>query len=158
MPTSPRKRTPPVTRRSADATPPDIDERLRQLAHHQRSQADPEPPPGEAPADLPESAPPVLPREPSAPPDPPPSPDRSAAAPSKRARNERQAQFLTANRNKVVTLFLMNSIRLTGRLTGHDDFVVILLGRDGKETLTYQHAISTVVPSLPPASPPRRQE
>jgi RNA chaperone Hfq len=58
----------------------------------------------------------------------------------------------------VVTIFLMNGMRLTGRLTGHDAFIVILAGPDGKETLTYKPAISTVVPGLPTASPLHRKE
>lgn len=77
----------------------------------------------------------------------------SAPTPPRRDRSL-QAQFLTANLNKPVTIYLVNGIRLAGQLQGRDAFMVILAGPDGTETLTYKHAISTIVPGLskPPQS------
>ena len=44
-----------------------------------------------------------------------------------------------------VTLFLMNGFQLRGTITGHDNFVVVLV-TDGKQQMIYKHAISTLAP------------
>ena len=45
-----------------------------------------------------------------------------------------------------VTLFLMNGFQMRGVITGFDSFTVVLTA-DGKQNLTYKHAISTVSPA-----------
>ena len=47
-----------------------------------------------------------------------------------------------------VTLFLMNGFQLRGTITGHDNFVVVLVS-DGKQQMIYKHAISTLAPIRP---------
>ena len=44
-----------------------------------------------------------------------------------------------------VTLFLMNGFQMRGIVTGYDPFVVVL-DTDGKQQVSYKHAISTIVP------------
>ncbi len=58
-----------------------------------------------------------------------------------------QESILTeCRREKVpVTLFLMNGFQLRGIITGHDNFVVVLVS-DGKQQMIYKHAISTLAP------------
>ena len=51
------------------------------------------------------------------------------------------------NRNPV-TLFLVNGVKLQGVITWFDNFSV-LLRREGTVQLVYNHAISTIMPSLP---------
>lgn len=46
----------------------------------------------------------------------------------------------------VVAVYLVNGIRLTGVITGLDDYVV-LLSHNGVEQMVYKHAIGTVVPA-----------
>ena len=45
-----------------------------------------------------------------------------------------------------VTLFLMNGFQMRGVITGFDSFTVVLTA-DGKQSLIYKHAISTVSPA-----------
>jgi len=52
-----------------------------------------------------------------------------------------------------VTAFLVNGIRLQGRITDFDRFIIILT-RGGKSQVVYKHAISTIDPS---ASGQRRE-
>jgi len=47
-----------------------------------------------------------------------------------------------------VTIFLVNGVKLQGIVTWFDNFSV-LLRRDGHTQLVYEHAISTVMPSVP---------
>ena len=47
-----------------------------------------------------------------------------------------------------VTLFLMNGFQLRGIITGYDNFVVVLVS-DGKQQMSYKHAISTLAPMKP---------
>jgi host factor-I protein len=61
-----------------------------------------------------------------------------------------QDVFLNHIRKKklLVTVFLMNGIKLQGVITWFDNFCV-LLRRDGHAQLVYKHAISTVMPTAP---------
>lgn len=58
--------------------------------------------------------------------------------------------FLNAVRKQkvMVTVFLVNGVKLQGVVTGFDNFSV-LLRRDGHVQLVYKHAISTIQPSAP---------
>jgi len=58
-----------------------------------------------------------------------------------------QDSFLNhVRKNKVVlTVFLINGVKLQGIITWFDNFC-ILLRRDGQSQLVYKHAISTIMP------------
>jgi host factor-I protein len=66
-----------------------------------------------------------------------------------------QDQFLNSiRRSKTpVTIFLMKGVKLQGIITWFDAFSM-LLRRDGAAQLLYKHAISTIMPSAPPADLP----
>jgi len=59
-----------------------------------------------------------------------------------------QDTFLNhVRKNKVlVTMFLVNGVKLQGLVTWYDNFSV-LLKRDGQIQLVYKHAISTIMPA-----------
>jgi host factor-I protein len=52
-----------------------------------------------------------------------------------------------------VTIFLMKGVKLQGIITWFDAFS-LLLRRDGQSQLVYKHAISTIMPTDPPADLP----
>jgi host factor-I protein len=59
-----------------------------------------------------------------------------------------QEAFLnTARKRKVkVTIFLINGVRIQGRVRSFDTFTILV--EDGRQqTLIYKHAISTIVPA-----------
>jgi host factor-I protein len=59
-----------------------------------------------------------------------------------------QEAFLnTARKRKVkVTIFLINGVRIQGRVRSFDTFTILV--EDGRQqTLVYKHAISTIVPA-----------
>ena len=60
-----------------------------------------------------------------------------------------QNAFLTevCRSRAMVTVFLVNGVKLQGFVTYFDDQVV-LLRRDDQTQLVYKHAISTVMPSV----------
>jgi len=63
--------------------------------------------------------------------------------------NLQDAFLNTVRRSKVlVTVFLVNGVKLQGVITWFDNFCV-LLRRDGQSQLVYKHAISTIMPSQP---------
>ena len=64
----------------------------------------------------------------------------------KRETNALQSAFLAANLNRLVAVFLMNGIKLIGRLRQYDQFTVMLEGPDGVNSLTFKHTISTIQP------------
>ena len=63
-----------------------------------------------------------------------------------------QDHFLNAVRRAKlpVTIFLVKGVKLQGVLTWFDNFS-LLLRREGASQLVYKHAISTIMPSEPPA-------
>jgi len=59
-----------------------------------------------------------------------------------------QEAFLnTARKRRVkVTIFLINGVRIQGRVRSFDTFTILV--EDGRQqTLVYKHAISTIVPA-----------
>lgn len=64
--------------------------------------------------------------------------------------NNLQDVFLNQTRkNKIsVTIHLINGFQLKGFVKGFDNFTVIL-DCDGKQTMIYKHAISTITPLKP---------
>ena len=47
-----------------------------------------------------------------------------------------------------VTIYLTNGFQFRGVVKGFDNFTVIL-DCDGKQSLVYKHAVSTIIPSKP---------
>jgi host factor-I protein len=74
-------------------------------------------------------------------------------------RNNLQDQFLnTLRRERMpVSVFLVNGIKLTGRIDSFDQFVIHLKGHDQAGQMVFKHAISTISPSreveITPQSP-----
>ena len=56
-----------------------------------------------------------------------------------------QNAFLSANLNKAMVCYLMNGIKLTGRLRQFDQFSLLL--EDSAPMLVFKHAICTLAPS-----------
>jgi len=56
-----------------------------------------------------------------------------------------QDNFLHAMKNKCVTVFLINGVKLKGNISEYDD-VSLLLARDDSIQLIYKNAISTMMP------------
>lgn len=64
--------------------------------------------------------------------------------------NNLQDVFLNqARKNKIsVSIHLLNGFQLKGFVKGFDNFTIIL-DSDGKQTMIYKHAVSTVTPAKP---------
>lgn len=64
-------------------------------------------------------------------------------------RTNLQDQFLNALRRErmLVSVFLVNGIKLTGRIDSFDQFVIHLKGHDQAGQMVFKHAISTISPS-----------
>lgn len=59
-----------------------------------------------------------------------------------------QELFLNSSRKEKmpITIFLTNGVQLKGTVKGFDNYVVILES-EGKSSMIYKHAISTIIPS-----------
>ena len=59
-----------------------------------------------------------------------------------------QDVFLIAARKerKPVTIYLMNGFQFRGVVKGFDNFTIVL-DNDGKQSLVYKHAVSTIIPA-----------
>ncbi len=66
-------------------------------------------------------------------------------------RNSLQDQFLNNLRKEhtTVSMFLVNGIKLVGRIESFDQYMVLLRGHDAALQAVFKHAISTVSPSRP---------
>ena len=52
-----------------------------------------------------------------------------------------------ARKEKIsITIYLTNGFQLKGMVKGFDSYIVIL-DQDGKQSMVYKHAISTIIPS-----------
>lgn len=58
-----------------------------------------------------------------------------------------QDNFLIAMKNKCVTVFLINGVKLKGTIAEYDD-ISLLLSRDDNVQLIYKNAISTMMPYI----------
>lgn len=56
-----------------------------------------------------------------------------------------QNNFLMSMKDKCVTVFLINGVKLKGNVSEYDD-VSLLLSRDDSVQLIYKNAISTMMP------------
>jgi len=63
--------------------------------------------------------------------------------------NHLQDTFLNTLRKEriPVSVFLVNGIKLMGRIESFDQFVVLLKGQDQAAQMVFKHAISTISPS-----------
>jgi host factor-I protein len=63
--------------------------------------------------------------------------------------NHLQDIFLNTLRKEriPVSVFLVNGIKLMGRIESFDQFVVLLKGQDQAAQMVFKHAISTISPS-----------
>lgn len=61
-----------------------------------------------------------------------------------------QDSFLNRARKERVplTIYLTNGFQFKGVVKGFDSYVVVL-DSDGKQSMVYKHAISTIIPSRP---------
>lgn len=125
MPPSQLKLKSSVTRRAAAAVNPDLKARLTELQHHAAEAADNATPAAE-----------------------PVKPDSGITEKSQKRYDPHalQSAFLTANRNRVVTVFTLNGVKLVGRLRQFDQYCILLEGPDGANSLIFKHAISTMTP------------
>ncbi len=59
-----------------------------------------------------------------------------------------QDVFLNAARKdkKPVTIYLTNGFQFRGIVKGFDNFTIVL-DSDGKQSLVYKHAVSTIIPT-----------
>lgn len=67
-----------------------------------------------------------------------PEPDASGAG------DDIQAAILERFRNAEVDAFLVNGVRLTGRLIAYDRFIVLIEGPNGAAQMIYKHALSSL--------------
>ncbi|WP_162084860.1 RNA chaperone Hfq [Sulfuriferula nivalis] len=60
-----------------------------------------------------------------------------------------QDQFLNALRKEhiLVSVFLVNGIKLVGKIESFDQYMVMLKGHDNVSQAIFKHAISTISPS-----------
>lgn len=61
-----------------------------------------------------------------------------------------------------VTMYLVNGVQLKGTVKGFDSFTVVL-ENDGRQSMVYKHAVSTISPLRPitfcsPETPPDRPD
>jgi host factor-I protein len=63
--------------------------------------------------------------------------------------NNLQDQFLNTLRREhmPVSVFLVNGIKLVGKIESFDQFSILLKGHDQAGQLVFKHAISTISPS-----------
>ena len=95
--------------------------------------------------------------KPSHPPDPATDPeDRPARAPGKRQLQGLQIVFLTDMQDRLVTVYLVNGIRLVGKVRQFDSYTLLLQDTDGRDSLIFNHAISTIIPGAPVVTRERR--
>lgn len=59
-----------------------------------------------------------------------------------------QDVFLNAARKdkRPVTIYLMNGFQFRGIVKGFDNFTIVL-DNEGKQSLVYKHAVSTIIPT-----------
>ena len=75
--------------------------------------------------------------------------DKPARASGQRQPQELQTAFMDGIFDQVVTVYLINGLRLTGTVRQHDAFTLLLQDTDGIDALLFKHAISTILPGAP---------
>jgi host factor-I protein len=74
----------------------------------------------------------------------------------KRQPQELQTAFLSDMLDRMVTVYLVSGIKLTGTLKQFDQYTLLLQGADGIDSLIFKHATSTIIPGVPVVSRERR--
>ena len=82
--------------------------------------------------------------------------DRPSQPPDKRQPQELQRVFLTDMQDRLVTVYLVNGIRLVGKVRQFDSYTLLLQDTDGRDSLIFKHAISTIIPGAPVVTRERR--
>ena len=82
--------------------------------------------------------------------------DFNPQAPGQRQPRELQTVFLTDRLDRMVTVYLVSGIKLTGKLRQFDQYTLLLQGADGIDSLIFKHATSTIIPGAPVVSRERR--
>ena len=74
-----------------------------------------------------------------------------------RDRQTLQEPFLNSLRKEhiPVSIFLVNGIKLVGKIESFDQYMIMLRGNDNVTQAIFKHAISTVSPSRQVEMPPR---
>lgn len=67
-----------------------------------------------------------------------------------------QNAFLTDMLDRIVTIYLVSGIKLTGKVRQFDQYTLLLQSVDGIDSLIFKHAISTLIPGMPAVSRERR--
>ncbi|MFO1433045.1 MAG: RNA chaperone Hfq [Candidatus Competibacteraceae bacterium] len=67
-----------------------------------------------------------------------------------------QSAFLTDLQDRLVTVYLVNGIKLVGKVRQFDSYTLLLQGADGTDSLIFKHAISSIIPGAPAVTRERR--
>ena len=84
--------------------------------------------------------------------------DHPSQASGKRQPQELQTAFLTDMLDRTVAVYLVNGIKLSGKLKQFDQFTLLLQSTDGIDSLIFKHAISTLIPGAPVVTRERRTQ
>lgn len=82
--------------------------------------------------------------------------DRSSQAPGKRQPQELQTAFLDGILNQVATVYLVNGIKLAGKIRQFDQYTVLLQNADSIDSLIFKHTLSSILPDAPVMTRERR--
>jgi host factor-I protein len=82
--------------------------------------------------------------------------DRPSQTPGQKPSQELQNAFLTDMLDRVVTVYLVSGIKLTGKVREFDQYTLLLQNVDGIDSLVFKHAISTLIPGMPVVTRERR--
>ena len=82
--------------------------------------------------------------------------DGPSQTPGQQPSPKLQDAFLTDLRDRLVTIYLINGIKLTGKIRQSDQYTVLLQNADGIDALIFKHAISTLIPGAPAMTRERR--
>ena len=82
--------------------------------------------------------------------------DGPSPIPGQRSPPELQEAFLTDLLDRLVTVYLVNGIKLTGKVRQFDPYTLLLQNMDGIDSLIFKHAISPITPGAPVMTRERR--
>jgi host factor-I protein len=82
--------------------------------------------------------------------------DPPSQEPGKRQPPALQSAFLADLQDRLVTVYLVNGIKLVGKVRQFDHYTLLLQGADGIESLIFKHAISSIIPGTPVVTRERR--
>ena len=82
--------------------------------------------------------------------------DKSSPALGRGPPQELQTAFLAGMLDRMVTVYLVGGLRLTGKVGLFDPYTLRLQGADGLDSLIFKHAISAISPGAPVVTRKRR--